>query len=293
MSDATPHAENTIAADELKGVIEREVEELLALNEGDYCYIPEYEAYYGKKRENLLDGDGILRMNDSFLVQSTWKEGIIDGDLILWDTVRKRVAAYFAVQDGIIKQKLDVDTQDTLPDLHSRRYAYQGNRGITDCHTWKESRPRPAPHPALGRSPRQWLDRKEGKPALSRCNYVVIPDNSESFMGLTNQVEILIVGKNCLTQLRDTLNLQLLSSLREFHVSHGSFSRVNGLVVSRLPFLTKVSIGLRCFASKEPGVGRKTCAIEDNPLLQSVAVCQGSFPCWSVLRVRRGAGGRG
>ena len=287
MNEATLHDENTIGTEELKGVIEREVEELLELNEGDYCYIPDYEAYYGKKRENLLDGDGILRMNDSYIVQATWKEGIIDGDVILWDTARKRVAAFFVVQEGIIKQRLDVNTKDTLPDLHSRRYASQGNQGITDCHTWKEALPQPAPRIALGKGVHSPMDRNEGAPVLSRFNYVVIPDNSEFFTGLTNFVEILIVGKNCITKLRDTLNFQLLQSLRELHVSHGSFSRVNGLVLSRLPRLTKVSIGLRCFASTEPGVGRKTCVLEANPLLQTVSVGQGSFPYWSVLHVRR------
>lgn len=255
MNEATLHDENTIGTEELKGVIEREVEELLELNEGDYCYIPDYEAYYGKKRENLLDGDGILRMNDSYIVQATWKEGIIDGDVILWDTAEEASRGVFRCSGGNHQAEAGRQYEGHASDLHSRRYAYQGNQGITDCHTWKEALSQPASRIALDKGVHSPMDRNEGAPVLSRFNYVVIPDNSEFFTGLTNFVEILIVGKNCITKLRDTLNFQLLQSLRELHVSHGSFSRVNGLVLSRLPRLTKVSIGLRCFASTEPGWG--------------------------------------
>lgn len=290
MNDATLHTENVIGAEELKGVIEKEVETLLELKEGDYCYIPDYEAYYGKKKENLLDGDGILRMNNDYIIQSTWKDGIIDGDLILWDTTRKRVAAFFVIQEGIIKQRLNVNTKDTLPDLNSRRYAYQGNHTLTDCRTWKEPRSTAANRFMIDKSSKQRPDRKEGKSVLSSSSYLVVQDNSESFAGVSKLVEILIIGKKCVTHYRDILDLRTMPSLREFHVSHGSFSCVTGLVISHLLHLTKVSIGIRCFNSNTTIAGKKACFIEDNPLLQSVTVSQGSFPCWGMLYVRRWRG---
>lgn len=291
MSTVQESATGRIEPEEMKGIIEREVEGILQLRIGDYCYIPDYEAFYGKKKGYLLDGDGILRMNDHFIIQSTWKDGIIDGDLILWDTVKKRVVAFMVVQNGIVKTQYDVDMKDTLVDMQNRRYCYQGNRGITDCHEWKEPDPKDMSSP-LYYNNQQWRERNSSSsPTFPRYNYVVIPDNTEVITNLSNQVEILIVGKNCLTQFKDVFNIQVLTQLREFHVSHNSFCRMTGLRISRLPRLTKVSIGLHCFASSDPASKPKVCVIDDNPLLQSLVINEGSFVAWESLQVSRNRAG--
>ena len=89
-------------SEEKKGIIQQDIDHILKASVGDSCNLSNYDAFYGDKVGFLPHGPGIMRMNDQIVIQSTWKNGVVDGELLIFDVVAKRLLAYMDVADGVI-----------------------------------------------------------------------------------------------------------------------------------------------------------------------------------------------
>lgn len=257
-------------------LIQHDIDRLLQLDIGDECVLDHYDAYYGEKIQSLRHGTGVLQMNDNYIIHATWKNGVLDGELMAFNLATKRCDAMMTLKNGIVENKMDVDKRDTLETMKMRRYLYQGNNGIVEKETWDA--------PSLPDFQMSHYDHfkqmfsSENKMARS-C---ILPDNTKSLNYYNNLIEYFTIGRNSCVD--DTL-VMLFSAhdrIRSLHVKQNSLTKISGFRCINTPFLSHIVIEYHCFAEKKEKYemdekSKKEFAIRNCPQMKELEIGESCF----------------
>ena len=225
-------------------LIQHDIDRLLRLDIGDECILDNYDAYYGEKNHSLRHGTGVLQMNDNYIIHATWKDGVLDGNLMAFNVATKRCDAMMTLKNGIVENKMDVDKRDTLETMKMRRYLYQGNNGIVEKDTWDSPL-----HPNYQMSHYENFRQMFSNEKMARnC---IIPDNTKSFNYYNNMIEYFTVGRNSCVEDTFILSFSAQDRIRSLHVKQNSLTKTAGFRCINAPAIAHIVIDYHCFSEKK------------------------------------------
>lgn len=268
------------------GLIERDINKLLHSKVGDMCILDYYNAYYGDKEQGIPHGVGILRMNDTFIIQSTWNHGTIDGKLIAFDYTKKRCVAFLDVKDGVIQEVFDVDKRDTIDIVQQRRYMYQGNSGIVEKESWHLPPEQRHPKPMSMTKPFSIPERFCGLQRNTNLSYLLLPDYTKDLESFNAYTEVFTVGQQSSTNQSSEIHFAHYHVLRDLHIKQNSCTMHTGLYAIKVPFFFRMVIGYNCFSDRKSTSNKqKVVRIESCPKLKYIAIDEACFYDFSSLQL--------
>ena len=278
-------------SEEKNGIIQQEIDHILKASVGDSCDLSNYDAYYGDKAGLLPHGPGIMRMNDRIVIQSTWKNGIVDGELVIFDVVAKRLLAYMDVADGVITNILDVTSKDTNNDLNERRKRFRyGFPPPNEKETVVQStnKPKKVVRPRI-RNNRNVLLASQF-PSSSFSSTLVIGEYSESFPVVNRMVRKIVISQHCLCSIDIDFVLYDFLKLSEVEIMSDSLHVIRTLCFIDLPSLRSIRIAENCCNSKKElyrltEMNSRMFRIQNCRSLESVSIGSDSFYEFSYFSI--------
>lgn len=282
MSSDTSSQKQTVEEEvyekEKMGLIERDIKALLQSKVGDLCILDNYDAYYGGTYQSVPHGIGVLRMNENFIIHSTWNHGIIDGDLIAFDVPSKRLVAFMKVEKGMIKSISDVNKKDTLNDIRLRRCKYQGNDGIIEKETWDM----PTSHGSMPNTHIPFANRKK-PPSF----FVPNEPNLEDF--IDPKTGIMSVSQYTFCDVRAPFVLDNKDTIRELYIKQSCYTVSSGFCCEEVPNLERIVMGFHCFGEHREEVRKsepdKKFIIRNCPKLKCCSIDEASFYEFKLFRL--------
>ena len=283
-------------SEEKKGIIQQEIDQILKASVGDSCDLSNYDAFYGNKNGFLPQGPGIMRMNDQIVIQSTWKNGVIDGELVIFDVIVQRVLAYMDVADGVITNILDVTSCDTNEDLNERRRLFRfgfppPNEKETGAKD--DEKPKKVTRPRIRNMRNVMMANQISSASFSST--LVINEYAESLPVVNRMVRKIVISQHSLCAIDIDFVLFDFLKLSEVEIMSDSLHSIRTMCFIDLPSLRSVRIAENCCNSKKELYGlneinSRMFRIQNCRLLESLSIGSNGFfefSYFSILGVDR------
>lgn len=279
-------------SEEKKGIIQQDIDRVLKASVGDSCDLPNYDVFYGDKVGFLPHGPGIMRMNDQIVIQSTWKNGIVDGELLIFDVVAKRLLAYMDVADGVITNILDVTSSDDNDALMKRQKLFR--------HGFPPTKEKETVEKRVDKSKRVMRPRMRNNrnvvlasqlPSSDFSSTLVISEYSESLPIVNRMVRKIVISQHCLCSIDIDFVLYDFLKLSEIEIMSDSLHAIRTMCFIDLPSLRSIRIAENCCNSKKELYGltelsSRMFRIQNCCSLECVSIGSNSFfefSCFSIL----------
>lgn len=283
-------------SEEKKGIIQQDIDQVLQSSVGDSCDLPNFDAFYGEKVGFLPNGPGIMRMNDRIVIQSTWKNGVVNGELVIFDVIAKRILAYMDVADGVITKILDVLSSDTKEDLYKRQKLFTygfppANEQETAAVTVEKPKKVIKPRIRSNRNPMY----ANQMPITTFNSTLVVSEYSETLPVVNRMVRKIVISQHCLCKLDIDFVLYDFLKLSEVEILSDSLHAIRTLCFIDLPALRHIRIADNCCNSKKElyrltEMNSRMFRIQNCRLLESLSIgsdCFFEFSYFSILGFAR------
>lgn len=278
-------------SEEKKGIIQQDIDHILKASVGDSCNLSNYDAFYGDKVGFLPHGPGIMRMNDQIVIQSAWKNGVVDGELLIFDVVAKRLLAYMDVADGVITNILDVTSTDSNDALKERQKRFR--YGFPPPNE-KETVEKRVDKPKRVMKPRMRNNRNvllaSQLPSSSFSSTLVISEYSESLPVVNRMVRKIVISQHCLCSIDIDFVLYDFLKLSEVEIMSDSLHVIRTMCFIDLPSLRSIRIAENCCNSKKElyrltEMNSRMFRIQNCRSLESVSIGSDSFYEFSYFSI--------
>lgn len=281
-SVSVSYLEDKKSIDEAKKgeIIHQEIEQLLKSKVNDSCEIPYYDAFYGSKNGFLPNGDGYMRMDDRIVIQSTWNNGVINGELVVFDVVAKRVLAYMDVVNGVITNQLDVTSRDTMEDVNERRIRFKTGPPFRRPKDPSNAFTNTKGNRSRTREERRSRDADEFLPSLNPTIY--LHEYTDTLPEMHTLIKHIVISRHCLRTLDIDFVLSGLHRLIEVIIMPDSLHVVKSMCFLDLNSLRSIEISNHCCNSKKEKyqlneTNTRTFRVENCPALEELSIGSNSF----------------
>ena len=95
--------------------------------QGDYVSFPLSRCYYALNGDLELSGNGLYVENENVVYYVTWKNGVVDGDVIVFDVRSKSLRGHYDVRHGFIKHSRLLPTKQSSLFLYDHNIRWEGS----------------------------------------------------------------------------------------------------------------------------------------------------------------------
>ena len=230
-------------------------------------------------------------MNDQIVIQSAWKNGVVDGELLIFDVVAKRLLAYMDVADGVITNILDVTSTDSNDALKERQKRFR--YGFPPPNE-KETVEKRVDKPKRVMKPRMRNNRNvllaSQLPSSSFSSTLVISEYSESLPVVNRMVRKIVISQHCLCSIDIDFVLYDFLKLSEVEIMSDSLHVIRTMCFIDLPSLRSIRIAENCCNSKKElyrltEMNSRMFRIQNCRSLESVSIGSDSFYEFSYFSI--------